>query len=337
MASLRELEQQTFFIPDNKAPELEADLVVVGAGPAGLTAGIYGARNGLNTVIVEKGVLGGQMALTPVIENYPGLTQVGGKALVEVMVSHALEYAKVFPEEEVLEIIPGQPLIIKTTRRVFKARAVLLATGAKPRHLDVPGEERLGGLGVSYCSTCDGPLFKGKKVIMAGGGDSAVTEALHLYNLGVRVTLVHRRETLRAQESLVKRLESTEIQVRFNTQVQEIKGRDRVREVVLLDSRTQKATTLETDGVFIAVGYDPAVDLARKTGVALTPEGYLKADDRHRTKIPGIYCAGDVAGGFKQIVIAAGQGSSAALAIFEDLVNPYWTRERETDNRQTAE
>ena len=328
MLSLKELQQQTVFIPDNKAEEIKADLVVVGAGPAGLTAGIYGARKGLDTVVVEKGALGGQVALTPVIENYPGLTQVGGKALVEVMVNHALEYVKIFPEEEVLEIQPGSPLTLTTTRRRFVARAVLLATGATPRHLNVPGEKRLGGLGISYCSTCDGPLFKGKKVLMVGGGDSAVTEALHLHNLGVRVTLIHRREALRAQDNLVKNLTVNRIPVLYNTQVQEIKGRDRVREVVLLNNLTRKASTEKADGVFIAVGYEPAVDLARKTGVELTPEGYLKTDSRHRTNIPGVYGAGDVEGGFKQIVIAAGQGSEAALSVFEDLVNPYWTRER---------
>ena len=329
MLSLKELEQQTVFIPDNTAEEIEADLVIVGAGPAGLTAGIYGARNGLNTVVIEKGALGGQVATTPTVENYPGLTQVGGKALVEVMVNHALEYVNVFPDEEVLEIIPGKHLTLMTTRRRFLARAVLLATGATHRHLNVPGEERLGGRGVSYCSTCDGPLFKGKKVIMVGGGDSAATEALHLHHLGVRVSLVHRQETLRAQDNLVKNLTANKIPIHFNTEVKEIKGRDRVREVVLLNNQTRETASLQADGVFIAVGYEPAVELARNTGVLLTEEGYIKKDAKHRTNIPGIYCAGDVEGGFKQIVIAAGQGSEAALAIFEDLVNPYWTRDRQ--------
>ena len=327
MLSLKQLEQQSVFIPDNKAPEIEADLVIVGAGPAGLTAGIYGARNGLHTVVVEKGALGGQMATTPVIQNYPGLTQVGGKSLVDIMVNHALEYVHIFPDEEVLEITPGTPLTVQTSRRRFLSKAVLLATGAAHRRLDVPGEASLAGRGISYCSTCDGPLFKDKRVIMVGGGDSAVTEALHLHHLGVRVSLIHRRDRLRAQESLVKSLESSGIPVRLNTEIKEIRGRDRVGEVVLLDTQTGQTHTEATDGVFVAIGYEPAVDLARKTGVEITPEGYIKKDSRHRTNVPGIYSAGDVEGGFKQIVTAAGQGAEAALSIFEDLVNPYWKRE----------
>jgi len=180
MLSLEKLEQQTIFIPESDAAEVAADVVIVGGGPAGLTAGIYAARSGLNAVVIERGALGGQVATTPVVENYPGLTQVGGKTLVDIMVSHALEYVKIFPGEEVMQIKPGDPILIMTTRRRFTAKAVLLATGATYRHLGVPGEARLSGHGVSYCSTCDGPLFRGKKVVMVGGGNSAVTEVLHL-------------------------------------------------------------------------------------------------------------------------------------------------------------
>jgi len=322
--SLQKLEQQTVFIPDIDAEEVEADLVVVGGGPAGLTAGIYAARSGLRAVVVEKGALGGQVATTPVVENYPGLTQVGGKTLVDLMVTHALEYAKIFQSEEVMDIQPGDPIVVTTNRRRFLSRAVLLATGATYRHLDVPGESRLSGHGVSYCSTCDGPLFKGRKVIIVGGGNSAVTEALHLHNIGVGVTLVHRRDSLRAQEHLAKSVFSNNIPVLFNTEVKEIRGKDRVQEVLLHDNRTEKTQTLPVDGVFVAVGYAPAVELAKKIGVELTPEGYIKHDDRHRTNIPGIYAAGDVEGGYKQIVTATGQGAEASMAIFEDLVHPYW-------------
>jgi thioredoxin reductase (NADPH) len=268
--------------------------------------------------------LGGQVATTPVVENYPGLTQVGGKTLVDLMVTHALEYAKIFQSEEVMDIQPGEPIIVTTNRRRFLTRAVLLATGATYRHLDVPGESRLSGHGVSYCSTCDGPLFKGRRVIIVGGGNSAVTEALHLHNIGVGVTLVHRRDALRAQEHLAKSVFSNHIPVLFNTEVKEIRGKDRVKEVLLYNNRTEKTETLPVDGVFIAVGYTPAVELAKKIGVELTREGYIKHDDRHRTNVPGIYVAGDVEGGYKQIVTATGQGAEAAMAIFEDLVHPYW-------------
>lgn len=326
LSSLEKMEQQSIFIPDSDAELVEADVVIVGGGPAGLTAGIYAARSGLNAVVVEKGVLGGQVATTPVVENYPGFTQVGGKTLVDFMVSHALQYVRIFQGEEVMEVKPGMPLQVTTSRRRFHAKALLLATGASYRHLGVPGETRLAGRGVSYCSTCDGPLFKGRKVLMIGGGNSAVTEALHLHHLGVQVSLVHRRDSLRAQDFLIKNLQDNGIPILWNTEVKEIRGEERVREVLLYNNQTHDTRTLEADGVFVAVGYEPAVQLARKIGVELSPEGFIKQDPRHRTNIPGVYAAGDVEGGYKQIVTATGQGAAAAMNIFEDLIHPYWIK-----------
>ena len=328
VASLAALEPQRVFIPDSDAEEIVCDLVIVGGGPAGLTAGIYAARSGLQAVVVEKGVLGGQVATTPMVENYPGFTQVGGKTLVDIMVTHALEYVKIFPGEEVQTITPGEFFTVTTTRRRYKTRAVLLATGAGYKRLGASGEERLAGRGISYCSTCDGPLFKGKKVLMVGGGDSAVTEALHLHNIGVGVTMVHRRESLRAQERLLVSLRESGIPVLFNSEVVEILGEARVEAVRLKNNQTGEKSTLPVDGVFIAIGYSPAVELARSLGAELTADGYIKKDERHRTTVPGVYSAGDVEGGFKQIVTAAGHGSEAALAIFEDLINPYWTNQK---------
>jgi thioredoxin reductase (NADPH) len=324
LLSLDKMEQQTIFIPDSDAQEVEADLVIIGGGPAGLTAGIYAARSGLRSVIIERGALGGQVATTPVVENYPGLTQVGGKTLVDLMAAHALQYANVFQGEEVMDIRPGDPILVLTSRRRFLAKAVLLATGASYRHLGAPGESRLSGHGVSFCSTCDGPLFKGKKVVIVGGGNSAITEALHLQNIGVQVIIVHRRDKLRAQEHLTKNVFENKIPVLLDTEVKEIRGKDRVEDVLLHNHQTKETKPMKVDGVFIAIGYTPTVELAKKLGIELTPEGYIKRDSRHRTNIPGIYSAGDVEGGYKQIVTATGQGAEAALAIFEDLVNPYW-------------
>lgn len=327
MVSLEKMEQQSVYIPESDAEEVDAELVIIGGGPAGLTAGIYGARSGLNTVIIERDSLGGQVANTPTVENFPGLTQIGGKALVDLMVTHALEYVKIFPGEEVMKIEPGEPITVLTNRRRFKTKTVLLATGAAHRRLNVPGENSLSGRGVSYCTTCDGPLFKGKKVIMAGGGDSAVTEALHLKNIGVDVTIVHRRDKLRAQDHLVKNLTANSIPVIYNAEIKQIKGKGKVEEVELFDSLTQEIKTMSVDGVFIAIGYTPSTELAKEIGAEITDDGYIKRDSRHRTSIKGIYSAGDVEGGYKQIVTAAGQGSEAALAIFEDQVNPYWKKE----------
>jgi thioredoxin reductase (NADPH) len=331
--SLIKLEQVTVFIPESTAELVKCDLLIVGGGPAGLTAGIYGKRSGLETVIIERDALGGQIATTPVVENYPGLTQVGGKSLVDIMVAHALEYVQIFQGEEVIDIQLGHPFEVTTTRRRFKANTILLATGATHRHLGVPGEKRLAGRGVSYCATCDGPLFKGKKVVVVGGGNSAVTEALHLHHIGVDVTLIHRRDKLRAQEFLAKNLIDNHIPVLWNTEIVEIKGKERVAEILLKNNQTNETEILNSDGVFLSIGYVPAVELAQKTGVELNADGYIKRDAFHRTSIPGIYSAGDVEGGFKQIVTAAGQGSEAAMAIFEDLMNPYWKeRQAETTN-----
>jgi thioredoxin reductase (NADPH) len=322
--SLQKMEPQTIFIPESDAELVKNDVVIVGGGPAGLAAGIYTERSGLRTAVLERDALGGQVATTPIVENYPGFAQVGGKTLVDIMVSHALQYVQIYPGESVLDIQPGDPIVVQTSRRKFETRAVLLATGAKHRHLGVPGEERLAGRGVSYCSTCDGPLFRDKKVIMVGGGNSAVTEALHLFHLGIDVTLVHRRDKLRAQDFLAKQLSDNNIPVLWNAEVKEIRGKERVEEVVLIDNRSGKESVFKTNGVFIAIGYEPSVELAKKIGVALTDDGFIKHDERHRTNIPGIYSAGDVEGGYKQIVTASGQGSAAAISIFEDLINPYW-------------
>jgi thioredoxin reductase (NADPH) len=327
LSSLEKMEEQRIFIPESDAAEVETDVVIVGGGPAGLTAGIYAARSGLRAAIIEKGILGGQVATTPVVENYPGITQVGGKALVDIMVEHALQYSHIFPGEEVMEITPGDAILVVTNRRRFKTRAVLLATGARYRNLGAPGEARFLGHGVSYCSTCDGPLFSGKKVIIVGGGDSAVTEALNLRNIKADVTLVHRRESLRAQDHLIKSLSASNIPVLFNTEVQEIRGDQKVKEVALSNTKTGEKKILPVNGVFVAIGYDPEVEQAKKLGVELSPDGYIKHDSRHRTNIHGIYAAGDVEGGYKQIVIAAAKGAEAALTIFEDLINPYWKKQ----------
>jgi thioredoxin reductase (NADPH) len=326
--SLEKMEEQTVFIPDIEAELVENDLVIVGGGPAGLTAAIYAVRSGLNTAVVERDTLGGQVATTPLVENYPGFTQVGGKALVDLLVSHALEYVTIFQGEEVLDIQTEEGLTVLTSRRRFKTKAVLLATGATHKHLGVPGESRFSGRGVTYCSTCDGPLFKGKRVIMVGGGNSAVTEALYLHNIGAHVTVVHRRDTFRAQEHLTKYLFSANIPVLWNTEVKEIRGEEKVREVILYNHVTEESKTMPIDGVFIAIGYIPAVGLAKKLGVELTEDGFIKRDEHHRTNLPGVYSAGDVEGGYKQIVTAVGQGAEAALSIYEDLMNPYWLEKR---------
>ncbi len=327
--SLRKLEQQTVFIPETDAEVIETDVVIVGGGPAGLAAGIYAVRSGMKTAVIERGPLGGQVATTPVVENYPGFTRVPGKTLVDILVSHALEYVQIFQGEEVVSIKPGPTAEVLTNRRKFLAKAIILATGAQYKKLGVPGEMHFMGRGVSYCATCDGPLFKGKKLIVVGGGNSAVTEALFLHNIDVNVTLVHRRNKLRAQDHLAKNIFSNNMEVLWDTEVVEIKGKEKVDEVILRNNRTGLIYPFPVQGVFVAVGYEPSVNLAKPLGIELDPDGFIKHDSNHRTNVPGIYCAGDVEGGYKQIVTAMGQGTEAALSVFEDLVHPYWTNEKE--------
>ena len=324
ISSLLKLEPQTIFIPESSAKVVDVDVLIVGGGPAGLTAGIYTVRSGLKTAVIEREALGGQVALTPVVENYPGFAQVGGKTLVDILVNHAMQYVQIFQGEEVLDITQGETLEVTTTRRTFRTKTILLATGATHRHLGVPGEQRFSGRGVSYCATCDGPLFKGRKVIMVGGGNSAVTEALYLKHMGVDVTLVHRRDKLRAQDVLANQLPQNDIPVLWNTEVKAIDGKERVQRVTLFDNQAGSTTEMDVDGVFIAIGYQPAVVLAEKIGIELNEDGYIQHDTFHRTNIPGIYSAGDVEGGYKQIVTATGQGAAAAMTIFEDIINPYW-------------
>ncbi len=320
--SLEKLEPQTIFIPESDAEQLDLDVVIVGGGPAGLTAGIYAVRSGLKTAIIERGALGGQVATTPIVENYPGFTRVPGKTLVDIITTHALEYVQIFQGEEVIDIKPGELITVTTSRRRFVAKAVILATGANYKKLNVPGESELGGRGVSYCATCDGSLFRGKSVIVVGGGNTAATEALYLHHIGVSVTMAHWRDSLRAQEHLARDLKANNIPILWDTEVKEIRGKEKVSEVLLHNKRTGETFSARVDGIFVAIGYTPTVGLAQKIGIEITPDGFIKHDAHHRTNIPGIYSAGDVEGGFKQIVTAMGQGSESAMSVFEDLMHP---------------
>jgi thioredoxin reductase (NADPH) len=305
---------------------MEKDLVIIGAGPAGLTAAIYAERSGLSTVVIEKANIGGQVAITPVVENYPGFTRIGGKTLMDMMAQQAIQYTEIHEGEEVLEVEKKDDLFsVRTSRAFYTAKSLLIATGAMSRKLGVPGEEEFQGKGVSYCASCDGYFFKdGKKVIVVGGGNTAATEALYLKNIGVDVTLVHRRDKLRAELFLQESLAEQHIPILWNRVVKKIEGSRVVTGVVLENVMEHSTAALPVDGVFIAIGYTPINDLAIKLGVETDEEGYIKVDKVHRTNVKGIYAAGDITGGFKQIVTAVGQGSLAAATIFEDIASPYW-------------
>jgi len=298
------------------------DLVIIGGGPAGLTAAIYAVRSGLTTIVLEKTALGGQVAITPVVENYPGYMRIGGKSLVDLMAQQAAQYAEIHVGEIVKEITrEADGFHVKTSRALYIARGVLLTTGADPRVLDVTGEKRFYGRGVSYCATCDGYFFKdGKAVIVVGGGNTAVADALYLHNLGAKVTLVHWRDTLKAEARLQESLKQSGIPVLMNSEVREILGDKIVRSVKIENKTAKTLKDMPVDGVFIAIGYVPNNEIAKNLGLELDAEGYIKVDlTTMRTSVPGIYAAGDITGGLKQIVVAVGQGSMAAMSAFEDI------------------
>lgn len=311
----------TYVMPEGREDLKDYDIAIVGGGPAGLTAAIYAERSGLKSIVFERANLGGQIALTPQVENYTGFPKIAGKTLVDLMARQAMEYAPVLQGVGVEGIErEGERFNVKTSRGQYSARAIILTPGASHRLLGVPGEEALSGRGVSYCATCDGYVFKdGKQVVVIGGGNSALTDALYLDSIGAKVTILHRGEALKAEAHLQHSLATRSVEVRKNTRVLEIMGSKKVQGVRFENTSTDKAEELPADGVFITIGYNPNVELAKLAGVELDKEGYIKIDGRQRTSVPGIYAAGDVTGGVKQITVAVGQGSVAAITAFEDL------------------
>jgi thioredoxin reductase (NADPH) len=297
------------------------DLVILGGGPAGLTASIYASRSGLETLLIEKGTLGGQMSLTPLIENYPGFPQIAGRTLVEMMVKQALEYSPIIEGASIKDISrTGELFSVVTTKGTFGARGIIIATGASHRKLDIPGEDRLAGRGVSYCATCDGYVFKdGGRVVVVGGGNSALTDAIYLDGLGSIVTIVHRRDSFRAEKRLVDIVRERGIKVIYNSSILDISGQKKVENVTVEDTSTGGKSVIECDGVFISVGYEPNSQIAAGLGVTIGAGGYVVADERQKTNVPHVYAAGDLTGGVKQITVAVGQGSVAAISAFEDL------------------
>ncbi|UCE80703.1 MAG: FAD-dependent oxidoreductase [Methanobacteriota archaeon] len=304
----------------------ELDLVIVGAGPAGMSAGIYARRAGLSCLIFEKGVPGGQVLTSPIIENYPGFPKIEGMKLMDVMADHARKYVDIREGEEVTRVAKvGDRFEFTTASGKHISRAILLATGSYHKKLEVPGESQFSGRGVSYCATCDGFFFKERNVMVVGGGNTALTDALHLDSIGCSVTVVHRRDTFRADKHLQESISERGITVLFDTVVVEIMGDDVVSAVRLRNVKTDDVDKRAIDGIFVAVGELPSSQLASELGVEMDPGGFVEVDKSFRTNVPFIYAAGDVSGGIRQIVAAVHGGAAAALSAFEDLANPYYS------------
>ncbi len=294
------------------------DCIIVGGGPGGLTAGIYAMRAALKTVLIEKGLPGGQVAITKDVENYPGFVEIGGFELCDKFLQHAKWYGLEINQDEVVSVEPGIEFhsVRLAGGTLLSAHSVILAAGGSPRKLNVPGEADNFGKGVSYCATCDGFFFRDKTVVAVGGGDTALEDALYLSKITRKVYLVHRRDAFRASRILQQRvMAEPKIEVIFNAVVTEIKANEAgVQAVSLKDTKTGDIRGLTTDGVFIFVGFSPNNQLV-PAGIKVNSGGYVITDEKCETSIPGIFAVGDLREKYaNQIVIAAADGCTAALA-----------------------
>lgn len=300
----------------NENVDKDYDVIVVGAGPGGLSAAIYARRAGLKTLVLERATEGGQITLTNVVEDYPGFSSISGEELAEKFADHAREFGVKFANEEVMQIdLQGDVKKVKTDlNNEYTAKVVVVATGSNPRKLGVPGEEEFTNRGVSYCAVCDGSFFKGKEVIVIGGGDSAVEEGIYLSKIASKVRIIHRRDKLRAQKIIQDRaFKIPNIEFIWDTVVTEIGGKDSVEYVTLKNVKSGETSKLETSGVFIYVGLVPNSELV-KENVNVDQNGFILTDERMETNVKGVYAVGDVRKTvLRQVLTAAADGAIAAV------------------------
>lgn len=293
------------------------DVIIIGAGPAGMTAAVYTSRANLTTLMLERGIPGGQMANTEEIENYPGFDHILGPDLSNKMFEHAKKFGAEYAYGDVKEIIVGEEYkTIKAGSKEYKARAIILTTGAEYKKMGVPGENELGGRGVSYCAVCDGAFFKQKNLVVVGGGDSAVEEGVYLTRFADKVTIVHRRDELKAQKILQDRaFANDKIDFIWSHTVKEINDENgKVGSVTLVSTKDGAEQEFKADGVFIYIGMLPLTKPFAELGI-LNDEGYVVTNEKMETSVPGIYAAGDVREKMlRQVVTATGDGSIAAQA-----------------------
>jgi thioredoxin reductase (NADPH) len=292
-------------------------LIIIGSGPAGLTAALYAARANLNPLVIAGNQLGGQIGITSDVENFPGFDNILGPDLTEKMKAQAEKFGARIEYDEVIEadFTSGRPFRLKTYSQEYAAEAVIITTGATAKRLGIPGEDELIGKGVSYCATCDGFFFKGKDVLVVGGGDSALQEGLFLTKYANRVRIVHRRDALRAGETLKARaFANDKIQFVYNTVLDGIEGQGKVQAVKARSVTSGNVETWATDGVFVFVGHFPNSQLF-KGQLAMDEQGFLIVDKYMQTSVPGVFAAGEIMDPiYKQAVSSAGQGCQAAIA-----------------------
>lgn len=293
------------------------EVVIVGAGPGGLTAGLYTCRAKRSTIVIEKYLTGGQIANTDIVDDYPGFEMVGGAELAEKMVNHAKKFGLSFVSDEVTDIwCEGDyRMVVTSSGKTYRAKAVILSPGGSANKLGVPGEDELYGKGVTYCALCDGAFFKDKVIAVVGGGDAAVEEAGFLTKYGSKVYLIHRRDKFRAQKIIQDRtLANPKIEVIWDTVVDKVNGEQKVESITLRNVKTNETRDLEIDGLFPLIGFTPNSNITRE---ALTKDesGYIITNDRMETSISGVFACGDVRSQMvRQITNAVGDGTTAAVA-----------------------
>jgi len=306
------------------------DVIIIGAGSAGLAAGIYAVRSGLKTLVLEEKLAGGTISDAPKVVNYPGFSEIAGRELAEKMTLHCRKLgAFIHDLETVTDMnLAGDAKTVTTTSATYQAKAVILAMGSHYKEIGANGEKEFRGRGVSYCGVCDGPFFKGKKVLVVGGGNSACITTLYLSGLASQVTVVHRRQAFRAEELLVSDLATkSNVNVMWNTEIAEIKGDKQVRSVMLKNNATGEVSELAVDAVFVQVGEAPNSQLAKAAGVETDEVGYIKINIKQETSLPGIYAAGDITNHpVKQVGTAVGQGITAALEAYAFIRRPYYKK-----------
>jgi len=302
------------------------DIIIIGGGPAGLSAAIYGARGGLKTAIFERMIIGGQINVTSEVENYPGFEEaLAGVDLTDRMRKQAERFGAEVHYAEVTAVgLEGLCKIVETSEGSFRAKSIIFCTGAHPRLLNVPGEERMTGRGVSYCATCDGALYRDKVVAVVGGGDSAIEEAMFLTRFASKVYVIHRREELRAQQIIQQRaFENPKMEFIWNSVIQEIKGDKILKELEIYNRKTQQISILKVDGLFIYVGILPNNALL-ESRLVLDAGGFVLTDEYMHSNIPGIYAAGDIRSKvLRQVVTACSDGAIAAWSAEKWIIENY--------------
>jgi len=292
------------------------DVVIIGGGPAGLAAGLYSARDRLNSLLIEKGLLGGMINQAERVDNYPGFPEgISGTELTRLMHQQATKYGleTTYADVTALEV-EKEPRVVKTAQGSYNARAVIIAGGSERQKLNVPGEKEFTGKGVSYCATCDAPFFNGKTVAVVGGGNAAIYEALHLAKFAAKVFLIHRRDRLRATAIVQERaFAEPKIELLWNTVVEAIEGGNLVEKLRLRQVTDDKQSTLKVDGVFLAIGLKPSTGYLKDI-LALDKLGCIITNERMETDIPGVFAAGDIrSSSIRQVISAAGDGATAAF------------------------